>query len=287
MLQKIRDFIFLPILALTLLFTPKAADTPTAAFVSQDVFLLRDAFVMGQGVTTDGEYYYTSGAITALNLTALAKYTFPDAAPVLRRLNPLPERCTARGNNHIGGVSCYRGRLYASVEGGDPETACVVVFDCETLLPTGEIYDLPRGDFPDGVPWLAVDGQTGLLYCTPWSHAKTLYAFDVNDGMRPVKALPLTGLGELDRIQGGEFYNGTLYLSQDLKDGGRMKNVLTVHTDTGEVRVLAQRDVGAENGKVEAEGLTVYPAPDGSFLHVLDYNKAVGVFLRHYRLNNG
>jgi len=29
---------------------------------------------MGQGITTDGEYFYTSGSITALNLTALALY---------------------------------------------------------------------------------------------------------------------------------------------------------------------------------------------------------------------
>ena len=287
MLQKLRDLILLPLLALTLLFTPKAADTPSAAFVSQDVFLLKQALVMGQGVTTDGEYYYTSGAITALDLTALAKYTFPDAVPVLERLNPLPEQCTQRGNNHIGGISCYKGKIYASVEGGDPEVPCVVAFDCETLLPTGEVWDLPRESFPDGVPWLAVDGQTGLLYASPWSHAKTLYVFDVNDNMRPVNALALTGLGELDRIQGGEFYNGRLYLSQDCRDGGTLKNVLTVNTQTGEVSVLAQRDIGAENSRVEAEGLTVWPAPDGSLVHVLDYNKAVGIFLRHYKLPAG
>ena len=284
MLQKIRYILLLPLLALTLLFTPKAASTPTAAFVGQNVFVMEQALVMGQGITTDGEYYYTSGAITALDLTALAKYTFNDPTPVLRRLNPLPEVCTARGNNHIGGISYYHGKLYASVEGGDPEAACIVVFDCETLLPTGEVYDLPQEDFPDGIPWLAVDGRTGLLYASKWSHAETLYVFDVNNGMAPVRAIPLTGLGELDRIQGGEFYNGTLYLSNDIKDGTHLKRILTVDLDTGNVRVLAERDVGGDNTRIEAEGLTVYPAADGSFIHVLDYNKAVGIFLRHYTL---
>jgi hypothetical protein len=222
--------------------------------------------------------------VTALRFTALAKYRLADAAPVAHRIDPLPAVCRARGNNHIGGISCYDGRIYASVEGGDPEAPCVVVFDCETLLPTGEVYDLPREYFPDGVPWLAVDGGTGLLYASGWSHAKTLCVFDVNDGMRLADTLTLTGLGELDRIQGGEFYAGRLYLSQDLKDGSRLKNILTVDTRTGEVGLLAQRDVGADNSRIEAEGLTVYPAPDGSFLHVLDYNKAVGIFLRHYTL---
>ena len=43
----------------------------------------------------------------------------------------------------------------------------------------------------------------------------------------------------------------------------------------------------AANACVEAEGLTVWPAPDGSLVHVLDYNKAVGIFLRHYKLPAG
>ena len=161
-------------------------------------------------------------------------------------------------------------------------TACVVTFDCETLLPTGEIYDLPNEQFDDGVPWLAVDGETGLLYATKWDHAKTLYVYDVNDGMRPVREIALTGLGELDRIQGGEFYQGTLYLSNDCKESGGVKRILTADVETGEVSVLAERNVGTDN--CEAEGLTVWPAADGSFLHVLDYNKAIGVFLRHYAL---
>ena len=34
----------------------------------------------------------------------------------------------------------------------------------------------------------------------------------------------------------------------------------------------------------EAEGVTVYPMADGTFIHVLDYDKTVGVYLRHYKL---
>ena len=280
-LYAIRYVILLPLLLLTLAFSPKAGECAPLRFAAQNVFVLDQALVMGQGITTDGEYYYTSGAIAALNLTALGKFTFPDMKPVSQKLNPLPENCVRRGNNHIGGVSCYRGKIYASVEGGDECCACIAVFSCADLSFTGECYDLPNDLYPDGIPWLAVDGETGLLYASPWSHAKTVYVYDVNDGMRQVREIPVAGLGELDRIQGGEFYQGTLYLSRDVKDAGDIKQVLRFDPATGIAEVFAERAVG-DVSRCETEGLTVYPAPDGSLFHILDYNKRVGVFVRHY-----
>ena len=280
-LHAVRFLLVLPLLVLTLAFSPKAGESGALSFAGQDVFVFDQAFVMGQGVTTDGEYYYTSGAITALDMTALAKYTFPDMTPVMHKINPLPEACAARGNNHIGGISCYHGKIYAPVEGGDVCCACVAVFDCADLSFTGELYDLPNGLFPDGIPWLAVDGETGLLYASPWSHAKTVYVFDANDGMRPVREIPVQGLGELDRIQGGEFYEGTLYLSRDVKDAGDVKQVLRFDPATGIAEVFAEREIG-DVSRCETEDLTVYPAPDGSLFHILDYNKRIGVFVRHY-----
>lgn len=280
--HKLRTILFLPVILMTLLFTPPAADTDTAVLKGADLFVMGEALVMGQGITNDGQYYYTSGSATALRFTALSKIDISTGRHVLTRVSPLPDVCRERGNDHIGGISFYNGKIYAAVEGGDVCKACVAVFDTG-LQPTGEVYDLPDdGRFEDGVPWLAVDGETGLLYCSGWSHAKTLSVFDANDGMKPVREIPLTGLGELDRIQGGEFYNGRLYLSCDNQDNARFKRILTVDPASGEVRVLAERDVGGKN--TEAEGLTVLPTPDGAFLHVLDYNKAVGIFLRHYAL---
>ena len=277
----IRYILVLPLLLLTLAFSPKAGESDALRLVEQDVFVFDQALIMGQGVTTDGEYYYTSGAITALDLTALAKFTFPDMTPVTHRLNPLPEVCVKRGNNHIGGISCYGGEIYASVEGGDECCACIAVFSCADLSFTGRLYDLPNDRFPDGIPWLAVDGETGLLYASPWSHAKTVYVFDVNDSMRLVREIPVAGLGELDRIQGGEFYEGTLYLSHDVKDAGDIKEVLRFDPDSGEAQVCAQREIG-DVSRCETEGMTVWPAPDGSLFHFLDYNKRIGVFVRHY-----
>ncbi len=282
-IRKIWSLITLPLLLLTLLTTPDASSTESAELVSENAFVFEKALLMGQGITTDGEYFYTSGSITALNLTALAKFTFDGMEITQSAVNPLPDKCTERGNNHIGGISYYNGKIYAPVEGGDICYACIVVFDAETLEPTGEIYDLPNENYDDGVPWCAVDGSTGLLYASKWSNAKTIYVYDTNDEMKLVKEIPLTGLGEIHRIQGGEFYNGTLYLSEDVKDNGNIKNILSVDVKTGEVSLAAQRDVGGDN--IEAEGMTFGKSADGAVMHVLDYNKIIGVFVRHYKVN--
>ena len=281
-LQKLRTFFLLPLILLTLVATPRAADTDTAKFVSQKVYVMEQALAMGQGITTDGTYFYTSGAATGLHVTYLGKIEIATMTMVDKRLNPLPDVCAARGNNHIGGISWYNGKIYASVEGGDVCRACIAVYDPATLTATGEVYDLPNDIFDDGIPWLAVDPATGYLYASRWNHAKTVYVYDVNDGMRPVKELPLTGLGELDRIQGGEFCAGTLYLAQDSKDAGTMKRLLALDTATGEVTLAAERNVGGTN--IEAEGMTFLLKDGVPCLYVLDYNKAVAIFLREYTL---
>ncbi len=282
-LLKIRYIIMLPILILTLITSPVASSTDSAELVSKDTFVFEQALMMGQGITTDGEYFYTSGAITALKLTVLAKFTFSDMTFVDANINPLPDVCRNRGNDHIGGISYYNGKIYASVEGPDEGYPCIAVFDCETLEATGEVYDLPAEIYDDGVPWCAVDKDTGYLYASRWSDAESVYVYDVNNSMSLVKEIKLTGLGKIDRIQGGEFYKGALYLSNDIHDNGTIKNILKLDVETGEVSLAAERNVGGEN--VEAEGITFYEDDNGAVMHVLDYNKLIGVFVHHYKVD--
>lgn len=279
-IRKIWSILTLPLLLLTLLTSPVAKTTETAELVSKNTFVFEKALLMGQGIATDGEYYYTSGAIAALDLTALAKFTFDDMELVDTHINPLPGKCTDRDDDHIGGISVYNGKIYASVEDSDEYLSpCIVVFDCKTLEATGEIYDLPNNIYDDGVPWCAVDGETGLLYTSKWNDINSIYVYDTADSMRFVKEIPLTET--IHRIQGGEFYNGTLYLSNDIEDNGNYKNILSVDIETGKVDIAAIRDVGGDN--IEAEGITFCPAEDGSVMHVLDYNKVIGIFVHHYK----
>ncbi len=282
-IRKIWSIITLPLLLITIITSPVAKSTDTAELISKDSFVFEKALLMGQGITTDGEYYYTSGSIAALDLTALAKFTFEDMEIVKSSVNPLPKDLSKRGNDHIGGISCYNGKIYAAVEDSDEYIyPCIVVFDCDTLKATGEVYNLSAEIYDDGVPWCAVDPETGYLYASKWTEAKTIYAYDINDNMKLVKEIPLTGLGVIDRIQGGEFYNGTLYLSNDIENNGNIKNILSVDVDSGEVSLFAERDVGGDN--IEAEGLTFGTNEDGAVMHVLDYNKVIGIFVHHYNV---
>lgn len=283
-IDKIKYLLTLPLLIITLITTPAASSTESAELISTNTFVFDQALLMGQGITTDGEYYYTSGSLAAVNITALAKFTVNGMKLVESRYNPLPSVCSKRGNNHIGGISYYDGKIYAPVEGGEEVYACIVVYDADTLEPTGEIYDLPNEIYPDGVPWCAVDPATGYLYASMWDDAKVIHVYDVNDSMKHVKDITLTGLGIIDRIQGGEFLDGTLYLSHDVKNKGTIKNIMKVDVETGEVSLVAERDVGSDN--VEAEGMTFTKDENGiPTLHVLDYNKSIGVFVHHYSVS--
>lgn len=278
----IRRIIMLPILIITLLTTPAAVSTESAELLSSHTFVLEQALMMGQGITNDGEYYYTSGSITFLNSQTLVKFDM-NMELVDVNASPLPKKCRQRGNNHIGGISCYDGKIYAPVEGGDEVYACIVVFDADTLKATGEVYDLPNELYSDGVPWCAVDPDTGYLYASMWDETKVIHVYDVNDSMKPVKDISLTG-AQVKRIQGAEFYNGTLYLSKDNNHDGEIRQILEVDIDTGAVSVFAERNVGSDN--IEAEGMTITEGENGPVFHVLDYNRAIGVFVHHYKMNN-
>lgn len=284
LIRKIWSVLTLPILLITLLTSPVAQSTDTAELVSTDTFVFEKALIMGQGLATDGEYFYTSGSIAALDLTALAKFTVDDMEIVDSNINPLPKECSERGNDHIGGISVYNGKIYASVEDSDEYIyPCIVVFDCDTLEPTGEVYDLPCEIYDDGVPWCAVDGETGYLYASKWNDIDKIYVYDINNSMSFVKEITLDGIAPIHRIQGGEIYNGKLYLSNDIEDDGNNKNILGVDVNTGKVEIAAVRDVGGNN--IEAEGLTFFPSEDGSVMHVLDYNRVVGIFVHHYKVD--
>ena len=280
--DRIRIFFVLPVIILTAVTTPRPVDTDSAVFESQKLYVLEQALATGQGVTTDGKYLYTSGAVTALNLTLLGKIDLETMVFVDRAVNPLPEKCRKRGNNHIGGISYYKDRIYASVEGGDTVYACIVVFDAATLEPTGEIYDLPNEKYDDGVPWLAVDPATGYLYASKWSDAPSVNVYDINDGMKQINEIRPSGEEKIDRIQGGEFLNGILCLSQDNKDSGKIKKILALDPASGRLSVAAERDVNGEN--TEAEGMTFVTRGGEKRMLVSDYNKAAGVYMREYRV---
>ena len=257
----------------TLLAATAETGTPApegAALIHSDTFVLTDALLRGQGMTTDGAYFYYSGNFF------LSKSTLDNSQTVAVNRFAIPPLLLAKGCNHIGGISWYDGKIYAPIEdGSDYLHPFIAVFDGETLDFTGEYYELPQELHIDGVPWCAVDGPNGYLYTAEWSNAKALNVFSLED-MSFVKTVPLSMT--LDRIQGGNMYDGTLYLSADLGDA---KPVYAVDPATGACRLLFNRNIGKAT---EAESMTVWPLPDGSLFHVQDVGPdRYYVTIRHYR----
>ena len=278
-LYKLRIIFIWPLLVLTIISTPKPVSTETAQLVSSETFVFDHALVMGQGITNDGEYFYTSGTVTGINSTAIAKFSMDPMEFVDSNVNPLPKICKDRGNNHIGGISYYNGKIYASVEGGDEVYACIVVFDADTLEATGEVYDLPNNLYPSGVPWCAVDPETGYLYASVWKSTKVIHVYDTNDSMKHIDDINLKT--PISHIQGAEFLDGTLYMSQDTRNKGSIRDILKVDFESGEVSVVAERDIVNED--YEAEGMTFTKGDNGAIMHVLDYNKLIGINVNSYK----
>ena len=255
-----------------------ASSTKEVELVKEEKMVLDAAMYAGQGITTDGEYYYTSGSLTAFGVAGLAKWDAETFEQVAVNTKAIPEKyVNAHDSDHIGGISYYDGKIYAAVENEAEDFSLVITYDTETLQPV-DSYKMPNEYLPDGIPWCAVDADNGYLYCSPFNDVDYIVACDL-------ETMEFSHIIELSetvyRIQGGEVYEGVLYLSND--DESNSDKILTVDISTGEVKRLCTRTLPSVAGN-EAEGLTVYPMEDGSFIHVLDYDKTVGVYVRHYKV---
>ena len=246
--------------------------------IKEEKMVLDAAMYAGQGITTDGEYYYTSGSLTAFGVAGLAKWDAETFEQIAVNTKAIPENyVNAHDSDHIGGISYYNGKIYAAVENEAEDVNLVITYDCETLE-AAESFVVRTDLLTDGIPWCAVDADNGYLYCSPFNEVDYIVACDL-------ETMEFSHIIELSetvyRIQGGEVYEGVLYLSND--DESNNDKILTVDISTGEVEKLCTRSLPSLAGN-EAEGLTVYPMEDGSLIHVLDYDKTVGVYVRHYKV---
>ncbi len=241
-----------------------------AVLVDSHTYMLDQALTRGQGITTDGEYFYYSGNFF-LNKTDMKTHK-----TIVKNIMAIPPALLLQGCNHIGGISWYNGKIYAAIEDGSAyQHPYIAIFDAKTLKYTGKSYAMPLELHDEGIPWCIVDGPRGYLYTIEWSNGKLLNVFDLDD-MSLVKTIPLSM--PLDRIQGGGIYDGMLYLSCDVGT----KTVYKLNPVTGEASLLFSRNVSAE---CEAESMTVLPTADGPRFCVMDIGpKRINMVLRQYKL---
>ena len=229
-------------------------------------FPLFDALVRGQGVTTDGESFYFSWnfGLTKTDLTG---------KKILRQnLIAIPPALLLKGCSHIGGIGYYDGRIYCPIEDSSVfENLYIGVYDAKTLKLIQYKAVAPE-DHAYGIPWCAVDPATGLVYSARRDQITTLNVYDPD-------TLELVDYLELDapvhKVQGGEVYDGVLYLAVSREE----QAIFAVKLSTGQVQKVFGRFLGGAEG----EGITILPMAGGAFFHVLDVGEnKVNVHLRSY-----
>ena len=234
----------------------------------------------GQGVCCDGEYFYTSGSMTGVGFTGLAKFDL-NMKCVKKATSAIPDDFrNDYQSDHIGGIDCAGGKIYAAVEGEGYKYNFVLVYDCETLEYTGEYYNLTSEHLTDGIPWLAVDRENNLLYTSKFSDVNEILVYNL-ESMQMFKTLELNET--VNRIQGGSVFDGVLYLSYDAAHSTN-EQVLAVNVENGSVAVEFERRL--PNYDNEAEDICVYPLPDGTLFHLIDYDKLICVNVMHYSKTN-
>ncbi len=234
-----------------------------------------ETLTRSQGVTTDGESWIFSGngQLTKVSL---------DGETTIKANKKALAAFEQYGSDHIGGISYYEGKIYASVEDGDNFSYPIVaVYDGETLEFTGKYKIISTDILFRGCPWVCCDADRGVFYVGNSRDAVEIYAFDL-ETMEYVKTIPLSS--EIAKIQGAEMYEG--YMLAATNDATRA--VYKVNMETGEYTKMFDRIMYVpkliDNFGGEGEGITVLPMEDGTLFHALD----LGAFfidsnLRHYK----
>ncbi len=237
------------------------------------------AWFYSQGITTDCECFYFSSKNTLIK-TREDKKTLINA-----NYSAIPDSLRNEFNTaHIGGISYYNGRIYAGMEDSKIfEHPLIGVFDAQTL----EMIEYHLLDDKDdegnllvkkGVPWVAVNPDTGFLYVAENNRTpEKIYYYDINDAMRKAGEIRING--EASMIQGAEFYNGKLLLSTN----DETQAIYSLDTDTGIITKIFDRNLTYGS---EGEGMTVSIKDGKPVISALDMGPLfVNAFVREYNID--
>lgn len=250
-----------------------------AEYIGAKYFSGDDSRCSTQGITNDGKYYYTTGAVVALGFNGLQKIDMETGEIVLQNTDAMPKELKKQTFNHLGGCTYFEGKIYVAVEDVFRKHPCIAVFSADTLTFTGEYKILDETVQPNGnLPWCAVDAENRILYTGVSRGGEFVNALNI-DTLELIEKKAIAH--SLHRIQGAEFYNGLLYIS--CNDETTLKHVYTVDPNTGDIETVLERKAGTNN--VEAEGITVREAEDGSLLlDVLDVINSFNTVIRTYKM---
>ncbi len=244
--------------------------------ISTDRYVLCDGDYLTQGITTDGTYYYCTGARTYTGFNGIAKIDMKTGEVVAENRDAMPKEMKKQLFNHLGGCSYYDGKIYVAVEDVFRKHPAVAVFSAETLEFTGQYKILGEDIQPEGnLSWCAANREEGVLYTGISRGGDFVNVLDI-ETLEPVGRIMLET--SFHRVQGAECYDGVLYIS--CNDTNKLKHVYAADLETGKVTTVLERK--AASLMTEAEGITVYPTEDGAFFHVIDVIAMSVEVIRHY-----
>ena len=241
--------------------------------VSKDNVLLIGAAERSQGITTDGKYYYFSSK------WGLTKSELDGKTRVKSNPLAIPKKLKDEyGLAHIGGISYSKADncIYAGLEDSKVwEYPVVAVYDADTLKFTGRYYILDKALHTRGLPWVAVDNDSGLLITLDHSKkANELIFYDIADNMKYVGSVKLSET--VRSIQGAEMYRGMLYAATN----DDTQAVYKIDPKSGEGSKYFDRNLTKGS---EGEGITVLETADGAVFHAIDMGPLfINAFIRHY-----
>ncbi len=233
------------------------------------------AYFRSQGMATDGKTFYFSSKTTIIR-------TEDDYRTLVNaNYSAIPDELSENyGIAHIGGMSYYNGKIYAGLEDSKVwDYPIVGVYDAETLELV-EYYILDAELVTRGLPWVCVDPENGLLYCTDHSKNPTLLlAYDIENGMKLVEKTELSM--SVPSIQGAEIYNGTIYAASN----DETQAVYTINPENGNAEKLFDRNLV---GTSEGEGMTILLKNGEPIIVAMDMGAIfVNAFVREYNVLGG
>lgn len=235
---------------------------------------LSDGVCFGQGITTDGKYFYGFGALKVADFNCVVKIDAKTGAIVNRNEMCIPHELMLKGYSHLGDGCCYNGKLYVACEDFGFRNPAIFVYDADTLQFV-EYRVIPSECSGDRhVPWCTI--KDDILYFTQFNNVCEIKMLDMNDGFRYKGSIYIDKT--LFKVQGGDFYDGKLYLATD--DGDKQKPAYKIDIEKGTCEEYFLRSTGKRN--TEAEGMTVCEFENGSLFHLIDVGTSVHI--RSYAL---
>lgn len=220
-----------------------------------------DGMMICQGLAADESFFYGTGAIKPICYNAIVKIEAQTGKIVQRNEMCLPRELVRKGYSHIGDCCLNDGTLYIALEDDDFLHPAVIEYDAQTLAYLDYHVVPDEGVGTGNIPWCEV--KDGVVYYSQSNRVDEIRMLNADD-FSYIGALKLDA--ELNKVQGGEIWDGKLYVTTD--EGDTEKTMYAVDLETGHVESVFVRCTGKRSA--EGEGIAIYPYADGSLFHIVD-----------------